>query len=136
MAEEPLELRFPGGEQAPRLARHAVREHLEGRLDEDTAYDIHVVVSELVANAVRHGGAGGRDEVGVSLTVSPERVRVEVVDPGPGFEPPERPEAHPTVGGRGLVLLDRMTRRWGVSREGESRVWFEVDRPDGDPDSR
>lgn len=127
MAETPLELRFEGGDRAPRLARHAVRERLEGKLDEDTAYDIHVVVSELVANAVRHGGAQGAEAVTVSLTMAPDRVRVEVEDPGPGFEPPERPKPRPTGGGRGLVLLERMTSRWGVSREGASRVWFEVD---------
>ena len=130
MPELALELRFDGGEGAPRLARHAVRERLEGRLDEETAYDIHVMVSELVANAVRHGGAEGGDAVTVSLTLAPDRVRVEVEDPGPGFEPPRRPEPRESGGGRGLVLLERMTDRWGVSREGASRVWFEVDCPE------
>ena len=130
MSEPALELRFDGGERAPRLARHAVRERLEGTLDEETAYDIHVVVSELVANAVRHGGAHGPDAVTLKLMVAPDRVRVEVGDPGPGFEPPERPEPRSSGGGRGLVLLERMTDRWGVSRGGASRVWFEVDCPD------
>lgn len=130
MSEHALVLRFDGGERAPRQARHAVRERLEGRLDDDTAYDIHVVVSELVANAVRHGGAVGADAVTISLSLAPDRVRVEVEDPGPGFEPPERPEPRPAGGGRGLVLLERMTDRWGVSREGASRVWFEVDCPE------
>ena len=128
MPEQPLELRFDGGDGAPRLARHAVRERLDGELDEDTAYDIHVVVSELVANAVRHGGAHGPDAVTVSLTLRPDCVRVEVGDPGPGFTPPERPEPRPSGGGRGLVLVERMTSRWGVNREGTSCVWFEVDR--------
>lgn len=128
MAESPLELRFDGGEGAPRLARHAVRERLEGQVDHDTAYDIHVVVSELVANAVRHGGARGAGSVTVSLTLAPDRVRVEVEDPGPGFEPPKRPRTLESGGGRGLVLLERMTSRWGVSRGSASRVWFEVDR--------
>ena len=133
MAERPLRLQFEGGEGAPRMARHAIRERLDGELDEDTAYDIHVVVSELVANAVRHGGAVGPDAVTVCLTLDSERVRVEVEDPGPGFEPPAQPKPRPTGGGRGLVLLERMTSRWGVSREGASRVWFEVDRQGGDP---
>ena len=131
MSDQPLELRFDGGERAPSLARRAVRERLGGELDEDTAYDIHVVVSELVANAVRHGGARGPGSVTVSLALEPGRVRVEVEDPGPGFEPPARPEPRPSGGGRGLLLLERMTSRWGVSRDGASRVWFEVDRQDG-----
>ena len=128
MAERLLELTFHGGEGAPREARHAVHERLHGELDEDTAYDVHVVVSELVANAVRHGGAEGPGAVRISVCLRPDRVRVEVEDPGPGFDPPERPEARPSGGGRGLVLLERRTNRWGVTREGASRVWFEVDR--------
>jgi len=127
VAEQQVELRFDGGERAPSRARHAIRERLDGELDDETAYDIHVVVSELVANAVRHGGARGPDAVTVSLTLAPDRVRVEVEDPGPGFDPPEHPAPRASGGGRGLVLLERMTSRWGVSRDGGSRVWFEVD---------
>lgn len=127
MAER-VELRFDGGATAPRQARHAVRERLEHALDSDAVYDVHVVVSELVANAVRHGGATTPGSVIVVVTVTRDRVRVEVQDPGPGFEAPERPQARETGGGRGLVLLERISSRWGVSREGPSRVWFEVDR--------
>lgn len=127
MDERRFEFRFEGGESAPRLARHAVRERLDGWLDEESAYDIQVVVSEVVSNAVRHGGARGSDAVRVLLTLAPDRVRVEVEDPGPGFTPPERPEPRPSGGGRGLVLLERMTSRWGVNRDGRSCVWFEVD---------
>ena len=133
MGEPALQLRFEGGDRAPRLARHAVRERLDGELDEDTAYDIHVVVSELVANAVRHGGAADDDEIRVLVSLGADRVRVEVTDPGPGFEPPEQPQERDT-GGRGLVLLDRMTSRWGVECDGVTCVWFEVDRDGHDGD--
>ena len=74
--------------------------------------------------------ARGQDAGGVLQRRVRGGVRVlEVEDPGPGFEPPESPRERPSGGGRGLVLVERMTSRWGVSRDGASRVWFEVDRP-------
>jgi hypothetical protein len=35
-------------------------------------------------------------------------------------------------GGRGLFLVDTLSDRWGMTREGtsETRVWFEMDRRD------
>lgn len=128
MPEQEVELRFDGGEDAPREARHEIRRCLDSELDELTAYDVQVVVSELVANAVRHGGATGPGQVTVLLRITSDRVRIEVGDPGPGFERPPVPEPREADGGRGLLLVERMTSRWGVSRGPGSRVWFEVDR--------
>ncbi len=43
------------------------------------------MVSELVTNSVLHGGASDNDEIELSLAWSPDRIRVEVLDYGPGF---------------------------------------------------
>ena len=55
-------------------------------------------------------------------------VRVEVADPGQGFEPAPRDEAMTKPGGWGLYLVDRIADRWGVIRNRMNRVWFEIDR--------
>jgi anti-sigma regulatory factor (Ser/Thr protein kinase) len=55
-------------------------------------------------------------------------IRVEVIDPGDGFEPPERlvPDLTKT-GGLGLVLVDRLSRAWGTQKTSTgSLVWFEL----------
>jgi hypothetical protein len=53
-------------------------------------------------------------------------LRLEVTDPGPGFEPGghgPRPD-----GGYGQHLLDRLATRWGVTGGDPVTVWVELDR--------
>ena len=126
-AERLLELSLPGGPTAPRAARHALAEALGGRLSEEVEGDALIVVSELVTNAIRHGGArSDADDVVVHAALRDEVLRLEVTDPGPGFEPGGHgPRAD---GGYGLHMLDRLATRWGVSGTAPVTVWVELDR--------
>ena len=49
---------LPGGPRSPQLARRAVEEHFAAELDEDRLASVELLTTELVSNAVRHGGAG------------------------------------------------------------------------------
>jgi hypothetical protein len=53
-------------------------------------------------------------------------VRIAVTDGSPQFEWTTRASAE-LAGGFGLVLVDRMADRWGLSSDGRKAVWFEVD---------
>ena len=66
--------------------------------------DAVLVASELVTNAVRHGGAP-TDAEAVEVRAHRGRVRLEVVDPGTGFDPGGHGPRHD---GYGLHLLDRL----------------------------
>ena len=124
--DEHLNLRVPGGVEAPSVARRALSE-LETQLDPDLFFSTRLLLTELVTNSVRHAQAGPSDWIGLDVLCSPEGVRVEVSDHGPGFEPrPDQPSPDSDQG-RGLLLVDRMADRWGV-RDGGARVWFEIDR--------
>ena len=81
-----------------------------------------LLLSELVANAVEHVREAGDLEVRIAL--SDGVLRVEVLDPGPGFEPPSRPPD--SERGWGLLFTDRLASRWAVDRDGRARVWFEL----------
>lgn len=83
-----------------------------------------LLTTEAVANAVIHGPADG--EIGVEVHVRDGAVRVEVSDDGTGM--PVLREVAPTApGGRGVMLIDRLSRRWGVDRREDGKtVWFEV----------
>jgi hypothetical protein len=54
----PLSLDMPGGAEAPRQARTAVREALRPHLSADAVRDVALVVSELVTSSVDRDGAG------------------------------------------------------------------------------
>jgi PAS domain S-box-containing protein len=122
-----LELSLPGGPEAPTAARHALAGALDGRLSGGAEADALIVVSELVTNAIRHGGARSpADELGVHAAFRDAVLRLEVTDAGPGFEPGghgPRPD-----GGYGLHLLDRLATRWGVTGGEPVTVWVELDR--------
>jgi anti-sigma regulatory factor (Ser/Thr protein kinase) len=90
--------------------------------------DLRLMVSELVTNCVRHAGLGHEDPIRLVVTVKDRAIRVEVVNPGVGFQPPR---IHPSIyqtSGWGLFLVSRLADRWGVDERGGTRVWFEVDR--------
>jgi PAS domain S-box-containing protein len=124
-AEPLLALDLAGGPAAPGVARRAVTAALAGRVGGEVCGDALIVVSELVTNAVRHGGARGEDAaVGLHVGLVPGGVRIEVTDPGPGFEPGGHgPRAD---GGYGLHLLDRLATGWGVTGAEPVTVWVEL----------
>jgi len=127
---EPMTTRsFRGGATAARSARQAVREELKDALPHRRLADVELIVSELATNSVRHSGCGDDDELSVEAKVEDDRVRVCMSDPGKGFEvhTPLAPSGG-SVGGYGLLLLDRLADRWGVKRDGLFSVWFEVQR--------
>ena len=128
-------------EAAPSSARAAVRELLEGAVERSALTGIVLMTSELVTNAVVHGStaepSGAQpSKVGLRVVLFPDCVRVEVDDPGPGFDPAERViEAAsvpgPGEGGRGLFVVDRTAARWGARSRDTDRgkrfsVWFET----------
>ena len=87
--------------------------------------DLRLVVSEVITNAVRHGGEG---DMVVAVTPKPEFLCVQVTDTGDGFAPRPRAYGPDDDGGFGLFLVERLTRRWGLTREdSNTRVWFEFD---------
>ena len=120
---------FRGGVTAARVARQAVREEFKDALPRRRLADVELLVSELATNSVRHAGCGEADELSMEAEVEADRVRVSLFDPGTGFEQhAPAPPATGGSGGYGLVLLDRLSDRWGVRRDGAFSVWFEVQR--------
>ncbi|MDQ0778353.1 anti-sigma regulatory factor (Ser/Thr protein kinase) [Streptomyces aurantiacus] len=109
--------RFSATRRGARLARllaaHQLTEwgHPHGTEVHDT---VVLVVAELTANAALHGRVPGRD-FGLFLAHDEERgvIRIEVTDTHPAL-PTRRTPAPNENQGRGLLLVDALTTRWGV----------------------
>jgi anti-sigma regulatory factor (Ser/Thr protein kinase) len=85
--------------------------------------DAELLVSELVTNAVLHARSATR----VTIERHGSRLRVSVYDTSP-TRPRMRELGPEAVTGRGLLLVDRIARRWGVEpHEPGKAVWFEVE---------
>ncbi|HXF71241.1 MAG TPA: ATP-binding protein [Actinomycetota bacterium] len=123
-----LERRYRLGPRAVTSARRAL-EALADDLPASVLEDLRLLVSELVGNSVRHARAGPEASVLVRIEVTGDLVRLEVADPGRGFEIPGRDRAVVGVSGWGLFLVDRLADRWGVEPGPTTRVWLEIDLP-------
>ena len=104
----------------------AAREIVTGRCAawglESLCDDAALVVTELVANAVRHAGT----DIELRVQQILGGLRLEVRD---GSTRPlrPRPALSSDEGGRGLMLVDALANRYGVAGEPEGkRVWVEL----------
>jgi anti-sigma regulatory factor (Ser/Thr protein kinase) len=106
---------------APRQARGAVAA-LPG-IGDRLRRDLTIVVSELVANAVRHAPRVGGGEIVLVISRTDDAVRVEVTDPGNGFDPQPDPASE---SGLGLAIVAHVARSWGVVAGACTIVWCEL----------
>jgi anti-sigma regulatory factor (Ser/Thr protein kinase) len=118
--------RLPPDARSPAEARRTL-DALRVSLDDPVVDDAALLVSEVVSNSVRHAGLDADDAIEVRVRGSKAMLHVDVIDPGPGFEPHVRP--HEDDGGWGLLLLDQLATRWGVEHGDSTRVWFDLAPP-------
>jgi anti-sigma regulatory factor (Ser/Thr protein kinase) len=119
---------LPVDPAAPALARQTVRTF--DQLADGMRPDLELLLTELVANVVRHSGLGSGDHMEVGIRIEPGRVRAEVKDGELGFVPVASPVQPPPAGaekGYGLFLVDRIAARWGILDGPRPTVWFELE---------
>jgi two-component sensor histidine kinase len=118
VVERSLEL----GPDAPAAARRLAGDI---SVDEGARARLELILSELVTNSVVHATGDSDGELSVRLRRDRELVRGEVCGQGPGFEwAPEDPDLG-EPGGLGLMIVDRLTERWGIASNSQICVWFE-----------
>jgi anti-sigma regulatory factor (Ser/Thr protein kinase) len=98
------------------------------------AFDVRLLVSELVTNSVQHAHVSADDSIVLAVQFAEKTVRCEVRDEGPGFEPPAKPPPEDADAGWGLFLVEQLADAWGVG-EGGKGVWFEIRRDRSDDDA-
>jgi anti-sigma regulatory factor (Ser/Thr protein kinase) len=117
------ELELPRSELGPLLARRALARWYGLFLDDDELADATTIVSELVTNAVVHGTG----QIHLRTDLDADRLVVHVIDEGSGFEHKARQVPADQLHGRGLLIVDATSSRWGIY-EGTTHVWAEVER--------
>jgi anti-sigma regulatory factor (Ser/Thr protein kinase) len=76
-----------------------------------------LVVTELVANAIRHAG----DDFTLTASLRGGHLRIAVADDNPAL--PRRGEARPTdEHGRGLLMVEALCQDWGAMRLGAGKI--------------
>ena len=115
--------------QSVRAARLFAARRMDGDGSE-VRDEVVLLVSELVTNAIQHGGPHGPSgSVGLDVELQKDRVRVTVTDSGTGV-PLAGTGDDPS--GRGLVLVETLATSWGWdSLPVGKAVWFEILIPHG-----
>ncbi|MFI2374971.1 ATP-binding protein [Streptomyces sp. NPDC018964] len=111
--------------RSARLARLLTDAQLRGwGYDSDAA---RLVVAELAANAVTHGRVPGRD-FRLEFHVVDHTLRIEVTDTRGEHLPELQPPSSDIESGRGLLLVEALADRWGVTEDRFPRktVWAEL----------
>jgi anti-sigma regulatory factor (Ser/Thr protein kinase) len=88
----------------------------------DVCDDAALLVNELVSNAILHAGT----ELFVELSIAGNAILIAVTD---GSNKPARPRTRTSLAeaGRGLLLVDALSTRWGVTAwPTGKRVWAEL----------
>ncbi len=111
------------GQDVLARSRRIVAQTLEQVGLDELTEDAELVTSELVGNALLHTDS----DVRVSIGIDGDTVRVEVHDDSPVLPVPGVLGAE-AMSGRGLILVEQLTHRWGVTRVPGSgkNVWFEL----------
>jgi anti-sigma regulatory factor (Ser/Thr protein kinase) len=128
---------------APHDARVAIAAH--GDLPPIVGQDLSIVVTELLANAIRHSTPVPGGRIRLTIRRQGDVVRVEVRDPGGGFPLPDRQGRDVSLtddagsdftvpdpareGGLGLIVVDRISSDWGLSVTDTTLVWSSIEIP-------
>jgi diguanylate cyclase (GGDEF)-like protein len=122
-----LEIKLDRDANSPAAARRLLEEMFGAALSISELDTARLLVSELVTNAFLHG----QGAITLCGELDERRLLVEVIDQGSGFQPANAGSNMEPTGGWGLGIVASESSRWGVPEGSSTRVWFELDRPDG-----
>ena len=109
--------------EAPAIARRCVG-RLAAHIEASLLRDMQLLVSEIVTNSIRHSGSD--DPIRLRVWTRRSGLKVEIADGGYGFEAGSVGSGDYAEGGRGLMIVDALADRWGVSHDARAHVWFEL----------
>lgn len=117
-----------GAESAGRVRRQLVDELVRRGFPDAVIHDAALLVSELVANAVRYARPLPGGVLRVAWDLGGSRLLLRVTDGG-GGDGPHRQDAGPRdTRGRGLAIVEEVAARWGIERAAGTlnTVWAEL----------
>jgi serine/threonine-protein kinase RsbW len=105
-----IHLRIPAKAEYITLCRLALTGLAQLRdIGDDTMADLKLALTEAVSNSVRHAyGEKGDGHVDVTYELYPDRLGIQVVDDGDGFDPDEAPAFEGdelSEGGLGIAII-------------------------------
>jgi anti-sigma regulatory factor (Ser/Thr protein kinase) len=108
-------MRLPFAASSVSVARQRLRGWLvENGVGREAVEDARVVISEMVANCVRHASPLPDGTIVVSWSMEPDGVEIAVTDGGGATRPRNVQAPVSALAGRGMAIVDALTHRWWV----------------------
>ena len=115
----PTTLRLPFSATSVSVARQRLRAFMsEHGGDTECIEDARVIISELVANSVRHAQPLPDGSILVAWTVGPDGIELSVTDGGSGTRPRNVHAPSSALAGRGMAIVEVLSLRWWSERSG------------------
>lgn len=115
----PMTMRLPFAATSVSVARQRLKSWmLEHGADQESIEDARVIISELVANSVRHAQPLSDGSILVSWTLEPDGIKVTVTDGGSGTRPRNVHAPSSALAGRGMAIVEMLAQRWWAERSG------------------
>ena len=109
----PVTLRVPFAASSVSVARQKLKTWLvEAGIRGDVVEDARVVISELVANSVRHAQPLPDGDIVVSWKVAKQGLQISVTDGGSGTRPRKVNAPSSALAGRGMAIVETLAETW------------------------
>ncbi|WP_165372596.1 ATP-binding protein [Nocardioides iriomotensis] len=109
----PVTLRVPFAASSVAVARQKLRSWLvEAGTSTETIDDARIVISELVANSVRHARPLPAGDIVVTWQVEPRGLEIAVTDGGSGTKPRTVQATSSALAGRGMAIVESLAVTW------------------------
>ena len=109
----PVTLRVPFAASSVSVARQKLKTWLnEAGIKGDVVEDARVVISELVANSVRHAQPLPDGEIQVSWKMARQGLQISVTDGGSGTRPRKVNAPSSALAGRGMAIVETLAETW------------------------
>jgi serine/threonine-protein kinase RsbW len=113
----PITLRLPFAASSVAVARQRLREWMvEHGCSNEAIEDARVVISELVANAVRHARPLSDGQIQVTWTMAGSGVELAVSDGGSPTMPRNVNPPSTATAGRGMAIVETLANDWWSDR--------------------
>jgi anti-sigma regulatory factor (Ser/Thr protein kinase) len=109
----PVTLRVPFAASSVSVARQQLKAWmLDGGIVGDVVEDARVVISELVANSVRHAQPLPDGDILVSWKMATQGLQISVTDGGSGTRPRKVNAPSSALAGRGMAIVETLAATW------------------------
>ena len=115
----PITMRLPFTPSSVSVARHRLKAFMrEVGGSGEAVEDARVVISELVANSVRHAQPLSDGQIQVSWTLEDRGLQLSVTDGGSGTRPRTVNAPSSALAGRGMTIVEILAQEWWTERTG------------------